>query len=78
MDGITGLDNVDQCVVHYNQAVVLYHKRQHNAAIVLLDKLFQFVEPMGEPRPSFDNPLPTGIVGVHSFFYFYVLLVEIF
>ncbi|KAI0221541.1 CCR4-NOT transcription complex subunit 10-A [Lamellibrachia satsuma] len=48
VDGINGLDDVDQCVVYYNQAVVLYHQKQYNTAITLLDKLFQFVEPMEE------------------------------
>ena len=48
VDGINGLDDVDQCVIYYNQAVVLYYQKQYNVAITLLDKLFQFVEPMGK------------------------------
>ncbi|XP_033754532.1 CCR4-NOT transcription complex subunit 10-like isoform X2 [Pecten maximus] len=40
------LEDVDHSVIYYNQAVVLYHLRQYKAALNILDKLFQFIEPL--------------------------------
>uniref|UniRef100_T1J4Y2 CCR4-NOT transcription complex subunit 10 n=1 Tax=Strigamia maritima TaxID=126957 RepID=T1J4Y2_STRMM len=42
------LDDVDHCVVKYNQALLLYHFRKYHAAIPVLDKVFQFIEPIEE------------------------------
>lgn len=42
------LDDVDNCVVLYNQSVVLFHLHQYHAAISILDKVFQFIEPLEE------------------------------
>ncbi|XP_054710214.1 CCR4-NOT transcription complex subunit 10-like [Uloborus diversus] len=42
------LDDVDNCVVLYNQAVLLFHLHQFHAAISILDKVFQFIEPLDE------------------------------
>lgn len=42
------LDDLDQCVLYYNQAVVLYHMRHYYKALSVIDKLFQFIEPMDE------------------------------
>ena len=47
LDSIAGLDDVDQCVMYYNQAVMLYYSHQYGAALTIMDKLLQFVEPMG-------------------------------
>lgn len=42
------LDDADHCVVCYNQAVLLYHEQQYHSAIAILDKVFQFIEPVEE------------------------------
>ncbi|XP_035231469.1 CCR4-NOT transcription complex subunit 10-like [Stegodyphus dumicola] len=42
------LEDVDNCVILYNQAVVLYHLHQYNSAINILDKIFQYIEPLDE------------------------------
>ncbi|KAG8178474.1 hypothetical protein JTE90_024634 [Oedothorax gibbosus] len=42
------LDDVDNCVVLYNQAVVQFHLHQYYAAISILDKVFQYIEPLEE------------------------------
>ncbi|KAK0173219.1 hypothetical protein PV328_006450 [Microctonus aethiopoides] len=41
-------DDVEKCVMRYNQAVLLYHTRQYEAALQILNRLFTFVEPMEE------------------------------
>ena len=48
LDEIAALDDVDQCIIYYNHAVVLYYTKQYKAAFGLLDKVMQFIEPMGE------------------------------
>ena len=47
MDVSDSLEDVDHSVLYYNQAVILYHLRQYKAATKVLDKLFQFIEPLG-------------------------------
>ncbi|XP_055931467.1 CCR4-NOT transcription complex subunit 10-like [Argiope bruennichi] len=42
------IDDVDNCIVLYNQSVVLYHLHQYHAAINILDKVYQFIEPLEE------------------------------
>lgn len=46
------LEDVDHCVLFYNQAVMLYHLNQHHSAIKILDKVFQFIEPLDEVLAS--------------------------
>lgn len=41
------LDDVDQCIIHYNQAVLLYHQRQFTQAVAIMDCVYKFVEAMG-------------------------------
>ncbi|CAG5088694.1 Similar to CNOT10: CCR4-NOT transcription complex subunit 10 (Gallus gallus) [Cotesia congregata] len=43
-----GTDDAEKCVMRYNQAVLLYHNRQYDLALQILEKLFSFVEPMEE------------------------------
>jgi CCR4-NOT transcription complex subunit 10 len=52
LDNIVGLDDVDQCVMYYNHAVMLYHTRQYNSALAIMDKVFQYIEPMGKENLS--------------------------
>ena len=47
MDNSDSLEDVDHSVLYYNQAVILYHLRQYKAATKVLNKLFQFIEPLG-------------------------------
>ncbi|GAB1599352.1 CCR4-NOT transcription complex subunit 10-like [Argonauta hians] len=48
LDNLNSLDDVEHSAVLYNQAVVLYHHRQYKAALSIMDKLFNFVEPIEE------------------------------
>lgn len=41
-------EDVEKCIMRYNQAVLLYHTRQYEAALQILNRLFTFVEPMGK------------------------------
>ena len=47
MDDIAALDDVDQCIIYYNHAVILYYLKQYKAAFAILDKVMQFIESMG-------------------------------
>jgi len=47
LENITNLEDVDQCIVYYNQAVILYHLRQYSKSFNILDKLCPLIEPMG-------------------------------
>jgi len=41
------IDDVEKCIMRYNQAVLLYHTKQYNAALRIMNKFFAFIEPMG-------------------------------
>ncbi|XP_043922578.1 CCR4-NOT transcription complex subunit 10 [Protopterus annectens] len=43
-----GLDDVENSMLYYNQAVILYHLRQYTEAIEIGEKLYQFIEPFEE------------------------------
>lgn len=42
------LDDIDQCTPFLNYAVALFHTQQYRQALAVLDRLFQFIEPMDE------------------------------
>ncbi|XP_066592790.1 CCR4-NOT transcription complex subunit 10-B [Prorops nasuta] len=42
------MDDIEKCVMRYNQAVLLYHTKQYTAALKILNRLFTFIEPMEE------------------------------
>jgi len=46
-DSNEAIDDVEKCVMRYNQAVLLYHTKQYNAALQIMTRLFAFIEPMG-------------------------------
>ena len=48
IENVAGLDDVDQCVMYYNRAVILYHVRQYKMALAITDILLSFIEPMGK------------------------------
>ena len=52
VNNIAALEDVDQCVLYYNHAVILYHTRQYHSALTILDKLFQYVEPVTLQRKA--------------------------
>ncbi|XP_077125087.1 CCR4-NOT transcription complex subunit 10 isoform X1 [Ranitomeya variabilis] len=56
VDEMDSLDDVENSMLYYNQAVILYYLRQHMEAIVIGEKLYQFIEPFGRslriPRTS--------------------------
>lgn len=47
-DSNEAIDDVEKCVMRYNQAVLLYHTKQYNAALQIMTRLFAFIEPMGK------------------------------
>ena len=48
IDNTDSLEDVEHCVIYYNQAVLLYHLKQYSKALNIMDKIFSFIEPMGE------------------------------
>lgn len=44
---LQGLEDVDQCVMCYNLALMRVRAKQPHKALALLDRLLQFVEPLG-------------------------------
>ncbi|KAM4580339.1 CCR4-NOT transcription complex subunit 10 isoform 2-T2 [Odontesthes bonariensis] len=40
-----GLDDVENSLLYYNQAIIYYHMRQYSEAISIGEKLYQFLEP---------------------------------
>ena len=48
LDSQAQIDDVDNCTVFYNYAVMLYRLQQHHTAIEVLLKVFSIVEAMGE------------------------------
>ncbi|KAJ7322519.1 hypothetical protein JRQ81_018806 [Phrynocephalus forsythii] len=48
VEEMDGLDDVENSMLYYNQAVILYHLRQYTEAIVIGEKLYQFIEPFEE------------------------------
>ncbi|XP_015667600.1 CCR4-NOT transcription complex subunit 10 [Protobothrops mucrosquamatus] len=48
VEEMDGLDDVENSMLYYNQAVILYHLRQYTEAIIIGEKLYQFIEPFEE------------------------------
>ncbi|XP_006890681.1 PREDICTED: CCR4-NOT transcription complex subunit 10 isoform X2 [Elephantulus edwardii] len=48
VEEMDGLDDVENSMLYYNQAVILYHLRQFTEAISVGEKLYQFIEPFEE------------------------------
>lgn len=44
-EDIDGLDDVENSLLYYNQAIIHYHMRQYSEAISIGEKLYQFLEP---------------------------------
>ncbi|KAG5884107.1 hypothetical protein JTB14_024147 [Gonioctena quinquepunctata] len=42
------LDDIDHCILQFNQAIILYHQRQYTAAQRIMDRVYKFIEPMDE------------------------------
>uniref|UniRef100_A0A8K9VF81 CCR4-NOT transcription complex subunit 10 n=1 Tax=Oncorhynchus mykiss TaxID=8022 RepID=A0A8K9VF81_ONCMY len=47
MEDIDGLDDVENSLLYYNQAIIHYHMRQYSEAIAIGERLYQFLEPFG-------------------------------
>lgn len=47
VEDIDGLDDVENSILYYNQAIIHYHMRQYSEAITIGEKLYQFLEPFG-------------------------------
>ena len=48
IEDVDSLEDVEHCVIYYNQAVLLYHLKQYSAALKIMQKIFSFIEPMGK------------------------------
>ncbi|XP_071507714.1 CCR4-NOT transcription complex subunit 10-like [Diadema antillarum] len=48
LEQIETLEDADQAIFFFNNAVLLHHLRQHHQAIRILEKLFQVIEPLEE------------------------------
>ncbi|XP_036394731.1 CCR4-NOT transcription complex subunit 10 isoform X1 [Megalops cyprinoides] len=48
VEDIDGLDDVENSILYYNQAIIHYHMRQYSEAILIGEKLYQFLEPFEE------------------------------
>ncbi|GFG36368.1 hypothetical protein Cfor_01996 [Coptotermes formosanus] len=48
IEDVDSLEDVEHCVIYYNQAVLLYHLKQYSAAMKIMHKIFSFIEPMEE------------------------------
>ncbi|XP_051999970.1 CCR4-NOT transcription complex subunit 10 isoform X1 [Xyrauchen texanus] len=48
VEDIDGLDDVENSILYYNQAVIHYYMRQYSEAISIGEKLYQFLEPFEE------------------------------
>ncbi|XP_077576985.1 CCR4-NOT transcription complex subunit 10 isoform X4 [Stigmatopora nigra] len=44
-EDVDGLDDVENSLLYYNQAILHYHMRQYSEAISIGEKLYQFLEP---------------------------------
>ncbi|XP_028326017.1 CCR4-NOT transcription complex subunit 10 isoform X3 [Gouania willdenowi] len=47
-EDVDGLDDVENSLLYYNQAIIHYHMRQYSEAISIAEKLYQFLEPFEE------------------------------
>ncbi|XP_077454328.1 CCR4-NOT transcription complex subunit 10 isoform X4 [Stigmatopora argus] len=47
-EDVDGLDDVENSLLYYNQAILHYHMRQYSEAISIGEKLYQFLEPFEE------------------------------
>ncbi|KAM9797917.1 CCR4-NOT transcription complex subunit 10 [Neosynchiropus ocellatus] len=47
-EDVDGLDDVENSLLYYNQAVIYYHMRQYSEAISIGEKLYHFLEPFEE------------------------------
>uniref|UniRef100_A0A4W3J0N7 CCR4-NOT transcription complex subunit 10 n=1 Tax=Callorhinchus milii TaxID=7868 RepID=A0A4W3J0N7_CALMI len=45
LEEMDGLDDVENSMLYYNQAIIFYHLRQYTEAISIGEKLYQFIEP---------------------------------
>ena len=49
LDKVDSLEeDSEQGIFFYNHAVILYHVRQYKKALHILDRLFKYIEPMGQ------------------------------
>lgn len=42
------LEDVEQCILHYNQAALLFHQKKYGEALRIVDRIYKFIEPMEE------------------------------
>lgn len=64
MDDIDGLDDVENSILYYNQAIIHYHMRQYSEAIAIGEKLYQFLEPFGMIQVKSHDNFSNGLTSV--------------
>lgn len=42
------MEDVEQCILHYNQAALLFHQKKYGEALRIVDRIYKFIEPMEE------------------------------
>uniref|UniRef100_A0A3Q3NCD0 CCR4-NOT transcription complex subunit 10 n=1 Tax=Labrus bergylta TaxID=56723 RepID=A0A3Q3NCD0_9LABR len=47
-EDVDGLDDVENSLLYYNQAIIHFHMRQYSEAISIGERLYQFLEPFAE------------------------------
>lgn len=53
MENATTLEEPDQCILFYAMSVLLYHMRQYQSALSIVEKLFRFIGQIGNERKIF-------------------------
>lgn len=64
VDDIDGLDDVENSILYYNQAVIHYHMRQYSEAISIVEKLYQFLEPFGTFENAHESCYSTALIRI--------------
>lgn len=64
VDDIDGLDDVENSILYYNQAIIHYHMRQYSEAIAIGEKLYQFLEPFGMIQVKSHDNFSNGLTSV--------------
>uniref|UniRef100_A0A3Q1H1Q0 CCR4-NOT transcription complex subunit 10 n=1 Tax=Anabas testudineus TaxID=64144 RepID=A0A3Q1H1Q0_ANATE len=71
-EDVDGLDDVENSLLYYNQAIIHYHMRQYSEAISIGEKLYQFLEPFGM-FPCFIKKSSHSITFCHAVMVLFVL-----
>ncbi|XP_006813779.2 CCR4-NOT transcription complex subunit 10-A-like, partial [Saccoglossus kowalevskii] len=48
LEDVDNLEDIEHAILYYNHAVILYYLHQYKESARILEKLFQFIEPLDE------------------------------